>query len=490
MERYNLAVIGAGSGGLVVAAGGAALGARVALFERQAIRYEKGGRGVAAMGGDCLHFGCVPSKALLRAAKAARALAEAPRFGVRGEGSSEPQDLAGALEYVRRAQAKIAPHDSVERFTALGVDVLLGSVRLAGPHEVESDGTRVRARHVVLATGSRARIPEVPGLTEAGFLTNETVFSLARLPARLLVIGGGPVGVELGQAFARLGSRVTVVSSSPHVCPREDADAAEVLAARLRTEGVTLLDGARAERACARGAEKVVAVRNGRGEAAEIVADEILVAAGRRPSTEGLNLEGVGVAVDAHGVVADARCRTSVRSIWAIGDVAGRAHFTHWAGHQAGVVLRNTLSPVAFARCDAANLPWVTYTDPEIARVGWNETDAKREGLFHRVFKVPFARNDRAVCDGTHEEGFAKVLVDRKGKIMGATIVHPHAGDLVGEVVLAKKHGLPLSALGSVIRPYPTLSEIHGALAREEMKTALTPRRRRLLAALAAFLRR
>jgi len=489
MERYNLVVVGAGSGGLVVAAGGAALGARVALVERHPLAYENDGRTVEAMGGDCLQFGCVPSKALLRAAKAAHSLRDAGRFGVTAPADAPAQDLAAVLAWVRRAQGEIAPNDSVARFRGLGVDVLLGGARLAGPHEVEVNAATVWGRHVVVATGSRAAIPDVPGLAEAGYVTNETVFSLASLPRELVVLGGGPIGVELGQAFARLGAHVTIVSPAAHVLPKEDADAADALARRLRAEGVTVLDGARPVRVAGGAGRKAVSVRTADGSAVEIAADEILVAAGRRPNVEGLNLEGVGVRVGPKGILTDERCRTSVRSVWAIGDVAGRFLFTHWASHEAGVVLRNTLSPVAFARRDAGSVPWVTYTDPEVARVGLSEDEAKRSSVPHRVVRTEFRHVDRAVCDGT-AVGFAKILVGRRGRILGATIVHARAGDLIAEVVLAKKNGLPLAALGSVIRPYPTLSEVHGAAAREYQRAALTPARRALLSRLAAFLRR
>jgi pyruvate/2-oxoglutarate dehydrogenase complex dihydrolipoamide dehydrogenase (E3) component len=348
----------------------------------------------------------------------------------------------------------------------------------------------VWGRHVVLATGSRARVPDVPGLSAAGFLTNESVFDLENLPRRLVVLGGGPIGVELGQAFRRLGSAVTIVSSSPHVCPKEDADVAAVLAARLRAEGVVLHDGARASSVAVRGGTKVVTVARKDAAPLEVEADEILVAAGRRPNVEELGLETAGVHFTEKGVATDPKCRTNVSSVWAIGDVAGPYLFTHWASYQAGIVLRNTLSPVAFASCDFDNTPWVTFTDPEIARVGLGEDQAKRRGIPHRVFHAAFAHNDRAVCDGTASENFAKVLVDGKGRILGATIVHPQAGELLGEIVLAKKNGLPLSALGSVIHAYPSLSEIHGALAREALKASLTPGRKALLTRLAAFLRR
>jgi pyruvate/2-oxoglutarate dehydrogenase complex dihydrolipoamide dehydrogenase (E3) component len=491
MERYNLVVIGAGSGGLVVAAGGSGLGARVALVEKHALPFTpEGGTPVRAMGGDCLQYGCVPSKVLLRAAKAAHAAREAGRFAIRGVSDPGPQDLGAVMDYVQGAQARIAPADSVERFEGLGVDVLLGMGKLKSAHEVEVNGTTVWGRHIVVATGSRAKIPPIPGLEETGYLTNESVWRARTLPGSLLVMGGGPIGAELGQAFARLGSNVTIVSSSPHICPKEDADVAAVLVRQLKAEGVTIHDDASATKVAKQGGRKVVTMKPKSGPEFEVAADEILVATGRRPNIEGLNLEGAGVKFSKRGIDIDAKCRTNVSSVWAIGDVAGPFLFTHWAGYQAGVVLRNTLSPVALASCDVSNMPWITYTDPEIAHVGLSEEEANRKGIPHRIFRASFEHNDRAICDGTSGNNFAKVLVDPKGRILGAAIVHPHAGDLLGEIVLAKKNGLALSALGSVIRAYPSLSEIHGAVAREYLKTSLTPGRKKILTTLAAFLRR
>jgi pyruvate/2-oxoglutarate dehydrogenase complex dihydrolipoamide dehydrogenase (E3) component len=280
------------------------------------------------------------------------------------------------------------------------------------------------------------------------------------------------------------------VSSTLHICPKEDADVAAVLVKELKSEGVAIHDNASATRVAVRDGRKVVTVKPKSGAEFDVDVDEILVATGRRPNIEGLGLEAAGVTFGTRGIAIDAKCRTNVRSIWAIGDVAGPFLFTHWAGYQAGVVLRNTLSPVALASCDVANTPWITYTDPEIAHVGLGEEEAAKNGVSHRVFRAPFEHNDRAVCDGTWENNFAKVLVDPKGKILGATIVHPHAGDLLGEIVLAKKNGLPFSALASVIHAYPSLSEIHGAVAREYVKTSLTPSRKKILTKLAAFLRR
>ncbi len=490
MERYNLIVIGGGSGGLVVAAGGAALGARVALVEKQPVDYPGAGGAVRAMGGDCLNTGCVPSKAFIRAAKAARHASEARRFGVRGVPDLPPQDLGAVMDWVRSRQARIAPHDSIDRFRQLGVDVLEGAGRLVSPHEVEVNGTRLRGRNLVVATGSRPRVDPIPGLDEAGYVTNETVFERRDLPDSLVVMGGGPIGVELGQAFARLGSKVTIVSSTPHICPREDADVAALLERKLREEGVVILPASKATKVEVSHGRKLVRVKARDGGEATVAADLLLVATGRRPNIEGLNLEGIGVRTTPKGIATDARCRTNVPSVWAIGDVAGGPLFTHWAGHQAGVVLRNTLAPVALASCDDENLPRVTYTEPEIAQVGLNEKTAVERGVRFRSYVSDFSRIDRAVCDGEDEDGFLRILVGEKGRILGATAVHPRAGDLIAEIVLAKKQGLPVSALGSIIRAYPTLSEIHGAVAREVLKAALTPARKKVLSGLAALLRR
>jgi pyruvate/2-oxoglutarate dehydrogenase complex dihydrolipoamide dehydrogenase (E3) component len=489
MERYNLVVIGAGSGGLVVAAGGAALGARVALVEKHPVDYRGADGTVRAMGGDCLNSGCVPSKALLRAAKAAQHPREASRFGIGSASDGEKTDLGAVMDWVRSCQAKIAPHDGIDRFRGLGIDVFEGEGRLVSGHEVDVGETRIWGRHLVIATGSRPKVPSVPGLAEAGFVTNETVFDLRDLPASLLVMGGGPIGSELGQAFARLGSRVTIVSSAPHLCPKEDADAAAVLAKRLREEGLEILDGATATRIDVYDGRKRATVRRAEGAEATVATDLILVATGRRPNIEGLNLDGVGVKLSPKGIETDARCRTNVPSIWAIGDVAGGPLFTHWAGHQAGVVLRNTLSPVALARCDFENLPRVTYTEPEIAHVGLDERTATERNVPFTVHRATFDRNDRAVCDGESGDYFSKLLLAGDGRILGATIVHPRAGDLLAEIVLAKKNGLPVSALGAVIRAYPTLSEIHGAVARDVLKTALTPGRKKILEMLAKWQR-
>jgi pyruvate/2-oxoglutarate dehydrogenase complex dihydrolipoamide dehydrogenase (E3) component len=477
MQRYNLIVLGAGSGGLTVAAGGALVGARVALVEKH------------RMGGDCLNYGCVPSKALLRAAKVAQTIRTAEKYGIRGVAPLAAQDLGAVMDYVRRARAHVAPHDSVERFTALGVEVHLTAGRLQSAHEVRLDGgPTIWGRHIVLATGSRPRVPDLPGLQEAGFLTNETVFDCERLPATLLVVGGGPVGAELGQAFARLGSRVTIVSGAEHILPREDLDVAAVLAARFGREGVTVLDRARAVRVARPDAVKSVTVHMPEGERT-IDVEEILVAAGRRANAEDLGLEQAGVVYDDRGVRVDRTCRTNVPSVWAVGDVAGPYQFTHWANYQARIVIRNTLFPGSWS-CDFDTVPWTTFTDPEVARVGLSEAEARERGLPYDVYTTSFEDNDRALCDG-EPEGFVKVLTRKgTGTILGAVIVHAQAGELLAELVLAKKHRLGLSKLSTPIHVYPTLAEANRAIADASVLARLTPARKRVLARLFAWLRR
>jgi pyruvate/2-oxoglutarate dehydrogenase complex dihydrolipoamide dehydrogenase (E3) component len=478
MERYNLIVLGAGSGGLTVAAGGAAVGARVALLEKH------------RMGGDCLNYGCVPSKAFLRAAKVARALRTASTYGISAGTTATMHDLKPVMEYVRAARATIAPHDSAERFTGLGIDVHLCAGRLKSAHEVTlvGEGTTIWGRQIVLATGSRPRVPDVPGLREAGFLTNESVFDCDRLPASLLIIGGGPIGAELGQAFARLGSKVTIASASDHILPREDEDVAGVLARQLRQEGLTVLDRARAIRVERSDGLKRATVRLPDAELSVDV-DEILVAAGRQPNVEELGLEDVGVTVDERAVRIDAKCRTTIPSIWAVGDVAGPYQFTHWANYQARIVIRNALFPGSWP-CDFDSVPWTTFTEPEVARVGLSEAEARQRGIAYDLFTASFEDNDRALCDG-EPEGFVKVLArKRRGTILGASIVHAHAGELLAELVLAKKHGLGLAKLSTPIHVYPTLAEANRAVGDAYLRGRLRPRMRTVLSALFAWLRR
>lgn len=464
--RYDLVVLGAGTAGLVSAVGAAGLGAGVAIVERH------------RMGGDCLNVGCVPSKGVLRASRAAAAVREAGAFGVRIAGPVEV-DFGAAMERMRRLRASISHDDSAHRLTKLGVDVYFGGARFVARDAVEVGGARLRFARAVIATGGRAVAPPVPGLAEAGFLTNETVFSLTERPRRLVVVGAGPIGCELAQAFRRFGSEVTLVSLDPRLLPREDADAAAILAGRFEREGVALRLGAKLLRVERRGGAKVVVLeREGRAE--EAIGDEILVAVGRAPNVEGLELEAAGVAAGRGGVEVDDRLRTTNRRIYAAGDVCSAFKFTHAADAMARIVIQNALF---FGRKKASALviPWTTYTDPEIAHVGLNGREARERGDDVTTITVPLAEIDRAVLDG-EAEGFARVHAERRsGRILGATLVAGHAGEMIGEMSLAMTAGLGLGTLAGAIHPYPTQSEAWKRAGDAWSRTRLTPRARGIL---------
>lgn len=459
--RYNLVVIGGGTAGLVTAAGAAGLGAKVALVERE------------LLGGDCLNVGCVPSKALIRSARAAAQVRDASRFGVHIPDGWHV-DFAAVMERMRRLRADLGPHDSAARFRTLGIDVFLGAAKFTGPDAVEVGGTTLRFRRAVVATGARAHRPAIPGLTEAGFLTNETVFALTELPRRLAVIGAGPIGCELAQAFARFGSRVTMLGNHPQVLPKEDRDAAERVEKALRRDGIALTLGCEVTRVEVRGADKVLHLTCGE-TTREVAVDAILVGAGRVPNVEGLNLEGIGVAFDPRsGVQVNDRLRTTNARVYAAGDACSKYKFTHAADAMARVVIQNTLFK-GRARASALTVPWCTYTDPEIAHVGLYEHEAKQQGIAYRVFTQELNRVDRAILDG-EDEGFVKVLMHpKKDTILGATIVAAHAGDLISEVTLAMVGKLGLGTIARTIHPYPTQAEAIKKVGDAYNRTRLTP---------------
>ncbi len=459
---YNLVVLGAGTAGLVAAAGAAGLGAQVALVERH------------LMGGDCLNVGCVPSKALIRPARLANEMRHAERFGLT-PAEAGAGDFPAVMERLRRIRAGISRHDSARRFRdELGVDVFLGEARFTGPDTVEAGGRTLRFRKALIATGARAVRPPVPGLEQTGYLTNETVFNLTRRPGRLLVIGGGPIGCELAQAFRRLGAGVTVVQRGRFL-PREDPDASALLAEVFEREGIRVLQGAEAKRARAAETGKQLTVSAG-GKDLVLEADEILVGAGRAPHVEGLNLEAVGVAFDARrGVKTDDRLRTTHPRIYAAGDVCMDWKFTHAADAAARIVIRNALFG-GRERLSALNMPWCTYTDPEIARVGLHAEDARRRGIPAEAFRVDMADIDRARADG-ETEGFVKVFTRRgSDRILGATVVAAHAGEMIGELSVAMAAGAGLNTLARAIHPYPTQAEAVRRVADAYRRTRLTPR--------------
>ena len=461
--RYNLVIIGGGSAGLVAASGASSLGAKVALVEK------------GFLGGDCLNYGCVPSKGIIRSAKAAHAIHDAARFGINvPEGTTI--DFNTAMNNARRARADIAPHDSAQRYKDLGVDVFLGSAEFTGPDTVKVGDATLEFSKALISTGSHpAHIP-IPGLAETGYLTNETVFNLITQPKRLAVIGAGPIGSELSQSFQRLGTQVTLIDMAPHILPREDADAAEIVQQQLLEDGVQLLTGVRTNLISKneKGAKVISFEIDGKEDSIEI--DEILLAVGRRPNVEGLGLEKAGVEFTKKGIEVNDLLQTTNPDIYAAGDVAVKYQFTHVAGHSGAIVVQNALFPFPKRKFSDLIIPWVTYTEPEIAHVGMYEGDAAEAGVEIDTYTASMRSVDRAVTEG-ETSGFIKVHTAKgSGKILGATIVGTHAGELINEITIAMKHKLSLGALASVIHPYPTEAEIINKVAIEYNKTRLTPR--------------
>jgi pyruvate/2-oxoglutarate dehydrogenase complex dihydrolipoamide dehydrogenase (E3) component len=474
--RYNLVVIGAGTAGLVAAAGAAGLGARVALVERD------------LMGGDCLNVGCVPSKALLRAARARADVARATEFGVRVPDGAGV-DFDAVMERMRRLRAALSPTDSAARFRGLGVDVFLGEARFTGRHTVQVGDAALAFRRAVVATGARAAVPAIPGLAEAGYLTNETVFSLTTLPPRLAVIGAGPIGCELAQAFARFGADVTLLDRGPQILAREDPDAAARVERALVRDGVRLALGSAITRVERGPAAPAVLRVEAAGRSQAVPVDAVLVGVGRVPNVEGLGLEAAGVAFDTRrGVHVDDRLRTSNRAVFAAGDVCSEYRFTHHSDFQARIVVQNALFP-GRARASALTVPRCTYTDPEVAHVGLTAGEAQARGVQVRTFVQELGDVDRAVLDG-ETEGFVKVHV-RAGtdRIVGGTIVARHAGEMLPELTLALARGIGLGALASVIHTYPTQADAIRKLGDAYNRTRLTPRIKRLLGAWLAWRR-
>ena len=466
--KADIAIIGAGSGGLSVAAGAAQLGLKVVLFEK------------GEMGGDCLNYGCVPSKALIAAASAAQAARSGRSLGVTSGPVSV--DFARVMAHVHETIRTIAPVDSQERFEGLGVHVVREAARFVDARTVASDSIRVAARKFVIATGSRATVPPIPGLESTTYLTNETVFELTALPDRLIILGGGPIGVELGQAFRRLGSEVVIVEAED-ILGREDPEAAGVVRQQLLADGVEILSGARALRV----EPGPVVVVQSEGREVRVSGSHLLVSVGRTPSLEGLNLEAAGIAYDRQGVGTDRSLLTTNRRVFAIGDAAGRGQFTHLAGAHASLVVRRALFALP-VNADALQVPRVTYCDPEVAAIGLGEAEARRRhGAEVRVQVFEFAENDRAQAEGD-VRGFGKLVTTAGGKILGVTLVGRHAGDHIHLWSLALASGLKLSQMTGMIAPYPTRGEINKRLAGQFYTPALfSDRTRKLVSVLKHF---
>ncbi len=448
-KRYdaNMIVIGAGSAGLIASLIAATVRAKVTLIER------------SRMGGDCLNTGCVPSKTLIRSAKIAHYLKDAHRYGLRDVSGSV--DFAAVMQRVRDAIATIAPNDSIERYTSLGVDCVTGSARIVDPWTVDVEGRRITARNIVIASGAVPFIPPIPGIADIKALTSDDVWSLESLPKRLVVMGAGPIGCELAQSFQRLGSQVTLIDMADRVLPKEDDDVSALVADVLRSEGIDVLTAHKAERFEVGEQKRLIA--DNQGVSVEIPFDEVIVAVGRRAHTESLGLADLGIGLNRDGtVVVDEYLRTSVPNILACGDVAGPYQFTHMASHQAWYASVNALfGRFRKFKVNYSVVPWATYTDPEVARVGLSVDEAKARGIDAEVTRHELAHVDRAIADG-ETRGFIKVLTQRgSDRILGATIVAPAAGELIAEYVLAMTHGLGLKKLMGTIHIYPTSAEIN-----------------------------
>ncbi len=460
-ECYNLVVIGGGTAGLIAAAGAAGLGAKVAIIERH------------LLGGDCLNVGCVPSKGVIRASRALHDARNSAEFGIKGSLTLD-FDFGSAMERMCRLRADISTHDSARRFRdELGVDVFIGQGSFSGPKTVEVAGKSLCFKKAAVCTGARAAVPPIPGLEEAGYHTNETIFSLTELPPRMAVIGAGPIGCELAQAFARFGSSITLIESGPHILGREDNDAAGILHTAFIREGVNLQLGVKILSVEKRGSDKVLSLERS-GQTIEVVADQILVGIGRAPNIEGLGLERAGIKFDRSGVTVSDTLQTSNPNVYAAGDICFPFKFTHTADALARILIANALF-MGRQKASALTIPWCTYTDPEIAHVGMYEIEASEKGLEVTTLTVHLADIDRALLDG-EADGFARVhLLKGTDRILGATIVARHAGEMINEFSLAITNGLGISAIGKTIHPYPTQAEVIKRLADAYNRTRLTP---------------
>jgi pyruvate/2-oxoglutarate dehydrogenase complex dihydrolipoamide dehydrogenase (E3) component len=440
MERFDVIVIGAGTAGLVAAAGAAGIGARPVLIERD------------RLGGECLWNGCIPSKALLACAKEAAHARHARRFGV---DTDVRVDFGRAMQWVHAARTRIEPHDSPERFRGLGVEVVHGTARFTSQRVVNVDGRVLTAKRIVVASGSRPALPPIRGLESVPYLTNESIFELAELPSHLLVLGGGAIGLELAQAFVRLGSRVTVVEASTTLLPDEEPELVAMLGARLRAEGVAMHLGAKATETCRTTAGIALMLEAPHG-AVSVEGSHLLVATGREARTDTMDLAKGGIATGPAGVTVDEHLSTTANGVWACGDVVGGLRFTHVADYQARLVVRNAFLPLR-GKADYRAVPWVTYTDPELAHVGLTEREARaRHGQHVRVFVRQFDDVDRAITDG-ETLGMVKLVTRANGAILGGHVLGAGAGNMIGEIALAMKHDLGVNALASLVHPYPTM---------------------------------
>ncbi len=443
-HKYDLVVIGGGTAGLVSSAGAASLGAKVALIERD------------KLGGDCLYHGCVPTKTLVKSARVAHLLDHSEEYGIKS--ARHEVDFPAVMSRMRRVIDVAGEQDSPDRFRELGVDVFLGDeARFISSEEVAVDGRRLATRNVIVATGSHSTAPPIKDLEEVGYLTHVEALQLDELPRSMVIVGSGPIGCEFAQIYARFGSKVTLVSSSPLPLAKEDPEIGEVAKQVLIADGVTFHGGYRADEARIEGGEKVLTATNKQGEKIEARGEEILVAAGRAPTAGSLALENAGIELEKKGLTVDEHLRTTAENVYAAGDITGKYLFTHVAEYQGRTALRNALFPVK-TKADHRVVPWTTFTDPEVARVGLTEEQARGQHEGVKVFRQPFSGVDRAIADG-ETVGFVKIVTDKKGKILGGHIIGPDAGNLIHEIVLAMQKNIPVQTLSTTIHVYPTLAQ-------------------------------
>ncbi len=462
---YDIAVLGAGSAGLVVASASATVGAKVLLIEN------------ALMGGDCLNYGCVPSKSFLHGAHLAGSMKSAKKYGVFADEQSA--DVSRLMNYVKSVVAGIAPHDSVERFTSLGVDVKLGNAVLEDKHTLNLNGEKLTAKSIVIATGSTAFVAPIQGLSEVSYYTNHNIFEMKTLPKSLAILGGGPIGLELGQGFAQLGVEVHIIDMNDKLFTKDEPEVFDVMEEKLKSDGINLCLGSSIERV--EKTESGIKIHcKKEGKEIFVEAEELLVSMGRVPNSKNLGLEAVGVALNPRGYVqTNDKLQTSVDNIFACGDVTGPYLFTHSAGYQAGIVVQNAVFGLS-AKVNYANIAWSTYTSPEVAHVGILEKEAVDKGLHIETVFVPMEGNDRARAEDD-TKGFLKMILSDKGVVLGATIVAEHAGELIATAALAVSSHMNISAFNSVILPYPTKAEVYKKAATEFRKAHVAKWQKKLL---------
>jgi len=465
---YHIIVIGAGSAGLTIASGAAGLGANVALLENH------------KMGGDCLNYGCVPSKTFLRSAHLAKDISRAAEFAL--DANLNIPDLKAVMQRVKKVIAEIEPHDSRERYESLGVKVFMGESSLIDNHTVKTGDKTITGKKIVIATGSKARIPDLPGLNEVSYLTNKTIFDLEKLPTHLMIIGGGPIGLELGQGFRHLGSRVTIIDRNEHLFPKDDPEVWDVMKKVLQDDGVELLLQSKVNAVSQKDKEITIEIKTSKG-IEFISGDALLVSSGRIPDTEGLGLANIGIKTDKRGyIITDRSMRTSTKNIFAAGDVTGPFQFTHMAGYQGGKVVPNALMNLR-QKANYNIVPWTTYTKPEVAHVGYTEPWAKKLGIFKESIISQLNENDRAKSENDRA-GFLKLILGKKGKIIGATLVSEKAGEMIPLASMAITKGMKASAFASLIFSYPTEAEIFQRLSFNYLKRSLKPWMKNLIKSL------